>query len=129
MAKIERLLEMLAANSGAIVSTGSLSEFEIAAAKASDRMYMDDNYLGYVWVGENAKWEHKNAILPFVSGSAFIILHQNRPLENILFKRLEEARNYIKMQYPKRKFKEQDENVFVCSNYGTTFRIVELHYH
>jgi len=63
-----------------------------------------------------------------VSGSAFVIMFQKKPLKNILFQSDKEARNYIKMQNPKRKFKEPKENVFVCSRYGTTFEIVELHY-
>ena len=62
------------------------------------------------------------------NGSAWCIIHQNKPLKNILFKSDKEARNYIKMQNSKRKFKEPNENVFVCLRYGTTFRIVELHY-
>jgi len=63
-----------------------------------------------------------------VSGSAFTILNKGEIVENILFKTLTEARNYIKMKYPKRRFKEDKENVFVCCNYGTKFIIEELHY-
>tara|TARA_R110000851_G_scaffold268040_1_gene420619 strand:+ start:260 stop:577 length:318 start_codon:yes stop_codon:yes gene_type:complete len=63
-----------------------------------------------------------------VSGSAFAILNKGEILENILFKTLEEARNYIKMKYPKRNFKEPQENVFVCAHYGTKFIIQENHY-
>lgn len=59
-------------------------------------------------------------------GSVFVIMHQKKPLKNILFKTVKEARNYIKMQNPKRKFKEPKENVFICSRYGTTFEIVGL---
>lgn len=69
-----------------------------------------------------------NGVLPCVSGSAFVIMFQKKPLKNILFKSDKEARNYIKMENPKRTFREIKENVFVCSRYGTTFEIVELHY-
>lgn len=63
-----------------------------------------------------------------VSGSAFTILNKGKIVENILFKSQEEARNWIKMKYPKRRFKEPKENVFICANYGTKFIIQEQHY-
>jgi hypothetical protein len=72
--------------------------------------------------------EVKKLHLQNVNGSAFVIMYQKKPLKNILFPSCDEARNYIKMQHPKRTFKEPKENVFVCSRYGTTFEIVELHY-
>lgn len=46
---IEGLLELLAAHGGSIVSTASLSPEWIEQARASDRMYVDENSLGYVW--------------------------------------------------------------------------------
>ena len=63
-----------------------------------------------------------------VSGSAFTILNKGEIVENILFKSQEKARNYLKMKYPKRNFKEPKENVFVCAHYGTKFIIQEQHY-
>lgn len=72
--------------------------------------------------------EVKKLHLQNVNGSAFVIMFQKKPLNNILFQSNKEARNYIKMQNPKRRFKEFEENVFVCSRYGTIFEIVELHY-
>lgn len=72
--------------------------------------------------------EHSNCNKPLVSGSAFVIMYQKKPLKNILFQNCDLARNYIKMQNPTRTFNEPEENVFVCSRYGTTFQIVELHY-
>jgi len=60
--------------------------------------------------------------------TAFVIMFQKKPLKNLVFQKEEEARNYIKMQNPKRNFKEPKENVFVCSRYGSTFEIVELQY-
>lgn len=78
--------------------------------------------------GKQQSDPEKTAILPHISGSAFVIMFQKKPLKNILFQSDKEARNYIKMQNPKRKFKEPKENVFVCSRYGTTFEIIELHY-
>jgi len=77
---------------------------------------------------ENAKTSESTCNLQNVNGSAFVIMFQKKPLKNILFQSDKEARNYIKMQNPKRTFKEPKENVFVCSRYGTTFEIVELHY-
>jgi hypothetical protein len=65
--------------------------------------------------------------IPHVSGSC-IIMFQKKPLKNILFQSIEEARNYIKMQNSSRTFKEIKENVFVCSRYGTVYEIIELNY-
>ncbi len=70
----------------------------------------------------------KNLDLSGVSDSAFTILNKGEIVENILFKSQEEARNWIKMKYPKRRFKEPQENVFVCAQYGTKFIIQEQHY-
>ena len=49
MVKIETLLELLAQYKGSIVSTASLDVEQINQAKASGRMYVDENSLGYVW--------------------------------------------------------------------------------
>lgn len=43
------LLELLALHGGQIVSTASLSPFDIEQARAGNRMYVDQNSLGYVW--------------------------------------------------------------------------------
>lgn len=43
------LLNLLAAHKGSIVSTASLSVEDIEQAKASKRMFVDNNSLGYVW--------------------------------------------------------------------------------
>lgn len=48
--KIEDLLELLATHGGKIVSTTHLNITEIKQARASNRMYVDSNYLGYVWI-------------------------------------------------------------------------------
>ena len=70
----------------------------------------------------------KNLSLSGVSGSAFVIMNKGKVYENILFTSQEEARNFIKMRYPKRNFKETVENVLVCAYYGTKFIIEEQHY-
>ena len=129
MATLLELLNKVATYGGKIVSTGKLSEMEIATANACNNMFVDENALGYVWVDKDvSSVPQANELLPYVSGSAFVIMFQKKPLKNILFQSDKEARNYIKMQNPKRTFKEPKENVFVCSRYGTTFEIVELHY-
>lgn len=50
MTKIENLLELLSLHGGSIVSTASLKPNEINQARASNRMYVDENSLGYVWM-------------------------------------------------------------------------------
>ena len=60
------------------------------------------------------------------NSTAFVIMFQRGILDNVLFRSDKEARNYIKMRYSNRSFKEPKENVFICKRYGTTFTIVEL---
>ena len=50
---IGALLELLAQHKGSIVSTASLSTWHIDNARASGRMYVDSNNLGYVWMPES----------------------------------------------------------------------------
>jgi hypothetical protein len=47
---ISNLLELLALHGGTIESTGSMDEMNIKQARASDRMYVDENGLGFVWM-------------------------------------------------------------------------------
>lgn len=47
---INSLLELLAMYGGKIVSTNSLDVDDINQARASNRMYVDENFLGYVWM-------------------------------------------------------------------------------
>lgn len=61
-----------------------------------------------------------------LADSVFVIMHKGVVNKNIFFSNAEQARNWIKFNYPKRRFKEPQENVFVCSNYGTTLKIVEI---
>jgi hypothetical protein len=49
MVTIETLLELLALHGGKIVSTASLTPEWIEQARASGRMYVDNNSLGFVW--------------------------------------------------------------------------------
>ncbi len=56
----------------------------------------------------------------------WIILHRGLPHKNMLFFSDKKARNWVKMVYTNRRFKEPEENVFVCKQYGTTFKIIEL---
>jgi hypothetical protein len=72
------------------------------------------------------KNESPNIANAVLADSAFVIMHKGAVNKNIFFSNVEQARNWIKFNYPKRRFKEPEENVFVCSNYGTTFKIVEI---
>lgn len=49
---IKDLLKLLAYHKGTIVSTASLNTEDINQARASNRMYIDDGHLGYVWMPE-----------------------------------------------------------------------------
>ena len=49
MEEIKKLLELLAKYGGSIVSTASLDVMQINQARASGRMHIDENSLGYVW--------------------------------------------------------------------------------
>ncbi len=91
-----------------------LSEFNIPLSSA---IVMMENYA-----------KGKNLPISNVSGSAFVIMHQKQPLKNILFRSEGEARNYVKMNNPKRNFKEPKENVFECKRYGTKYEILEVHF-
>jgi hypothetical protein len=55
-----------------------------------------------------------------------IILHGGKPLNNRIFTSINSARNYVKMTYPRRRFSEPKDNVFLDKNYGAKFEIVEL---
>lgn len=55
-----------------------------------------------------------------------IILHKGEPLNNLCFETVDKARNWLKMNYSKRRFKEDQENVFVCARFGSIFKIKEL---
>lgn len=50
MTTINNLLDLPSLHGGWIVSTASLSEFEIIQARASNRMFVRDDSLGFVWV-------------------------------------------------------------------------------
>jgi hypothetical protein len=56
MTTIKELLELLAKHKGTILSTASLKSNEINQARASNRMYVDENSLGYVWMPEFKKF-------------------------------------------------------------------------
>jgi len=53
---MEDLFYFLATYGGKIVSTGKLSLYEIEQAKAANRMHVDKNYLGYIWIPEFEKF-------------------------------------------------------------------------
>ena len=57
---------------------------------------------------------------------SWIILHSGKPLHNHFFHSDKETRNYIKMQYPKRRFTETKENIFIDKNFGGKFEIIRL---
>lgn len=70
MATLSELLNKVATYGGKIVSTSELSEMEIATANACNNMFVDENALGYVWVGKDVSSVPKaNDIIPHVSGS------------------------------------------------------------
>lgn len=48
MATLQELLSMCASGDGRIVSTGELTELQIADARANNRMFVDSDGLGYV---------------------------------------------------------------------------------
>lgn len=50
MKTIEHLLELLAEHGGEIVSSNDLQPELIEQARASGRMYVDDNHYGYIWI-------------------------------------------------------------------------------
>ena len=54
--KIENLLELLSLYGGTIVSTSRLDQNDIKQATASERMYVDKNSLGYVWMPDVTKF-------------------------------------------------------------------------
>ena len=56
MATIKELLELLAKHNGTIVCTASLKPNEINQARASNRMHVDENSIGYVWMPEFKKF-------------------------------------------------------------------------
>ncbi len=64
-----------------------------------------------------------------ISGGAWAILHKGQIYKNLFFTSLKEARNKIKFDYPKKRFKEETENILVCAYYGTTFKIIEIALH
>lgn len=49
MVKIENLLELLAKYGGTIISSNDLHSDLINQARSSNRMYVDENSLGYIW--------------------------------------------------------------------------------
>ena len=99
-------------------------DIEVYGGRVALLPYKDYENLVNGVVSEDEKALHKQN----VSGSSWTIMHKQKPLKNILFKTPEEARNYVKMNNPKRKFLEPFKNVFVCSRYGTRFEIIELNY-
>ena len=49
MENLKRLLELLAKHGGSIVSSNSLHPNLVAQAQSSNRIYVDENSLGYIW--------------------------------------------------------------------------------
>lgn len=49
MKTLTELLELLMTKGGSIVCSASLSEYMVRQAQASDRMYVDENGIGFVW--------------------------------------------------------------------------------
>ena len=56
----------------------------------------------------------------------WVIMKSGKVLDNRFFTSDDSARNYIKMTYPKRRFKEISDNVFLDKNFGAKFTIIEL---
>lgn len=61
--------------------------------------------------------------------SLFVLMHKGLVHKNMFFLNKETARNWIKMNYPKRNFRECANEVFKCTRHGTTFKIVEIHHY
>lgn len=60
----------------------------------------------------------------------YVILKSGSVYDNRLFGSLEQARNYVAMQNPKRKWKKSDnESEMVCALYGTKFIFQPLDLH
>jgi hypothetical protein len=55
-----------------------------------------------------------------------IVLHKGQVWKGLLFSSVYKARNAVKMANPKRKFKEVQPNVFVCTRYGTKYEVIKL---
>jgi hypothetical protein len=49
---MKELFELLIQNGGQIVSSNNCSTFEINQARASDRMFVDENSFGFIWIPE-----------------------------------------------------------------------------
>lgn len=47
---MKELFDLLAKYGGKIVSSNDLNEIEISQARASSRMYVDEDSLGYIWL-------------------------------------------------------------------------------
>ena len=69
MARLSELLEKLAEHGGTIVSTNELTEFEIAKAVGENRMFTNDDSLGYVWVGKKVDTSDNGLHLQNVTNS------------------------------------------------------------
>jgi hypothetical protein len=63
-----------------------------------------------------------------MSEPVFVVLHGSKIWKGLYFKSAERARNAIRMGMPKRKWKHPNENTFICSLYGSTFRIEEINH-
>ena len=76
MATLSELLNKVATYGGKIVSTSELSEMEIATANACNNMFVDENALGYVWVGKDVSSVPKaNEIIPLVSNRRELLIN------------------------------------------------------
>jgi hypothetical protein len=47
---MKKVFKLLATHGGKIVSTNDLTEMEITQSRASNRIYVDEDSLGYVWL-------------------------------------------------------------------------------
>ncbi len=56
----------------------------------------------------------------------YLIMHKGKPHEQLYFNSLEESRNWLKWAYPKRRFKESSDNLFVCCLSGAKFEIISV---
>jgi hypothetical protein len=55
-----------------------------------------------------------------------VVMKSGEVFEGKVFESIEQARNYIKFKYPRRRFKEETPNVFTCTRYGTMFGFIKL---
>lgn len=109
--EIKGLLALLALHGGKIVSTASLQSNEINQARASDRMYVDENSLGFVWTPDICRLPETTEEVEFFE--KWFPLHEPLPEKfqdvNFLFDKMYTDKHDVYGHCP------HGENMVVCS--------------